>query len=63
MRKEELTINTSTNAGDIEEWDSLTHLQIIAKIEQHFNIKFNFREIKHFENVGDLCNAILNKKS
>ena len=41
--------------------DSLTHMQIIAQIEKHFGVRFNFREVIKFKNVGDLCSALLTK--
>ena len=36
-------------------------LQIIAQIEKHFGVRFNFREVIKFKNVGDLCSALLTK--
>lgn len=46
---------------DVDGWDSLTHMQIIAQIEKHFGVRFNFREVIKFKNVGDLCSALLTK--
>lgn len=34
---------------------------IIAQIEKHFGVRFNFREVIKFKNVGDLCSALLTK--
>ena len=36
-------------------------MQIIAQIEKHFGVRFNFREVIKFKNVGDLCSALLTK--
>lgn len=46
---------------DVDGWDSLTHMQIIAQIEKRFGVRFNFREVIKFKNVGDLCSALLTK--
>ena len=51
----------SSTSKDVDGWDSLTHMQIIAQIEKHFGVRFNFREVIKFKNVGDLCSALLTK--
>ena len=35
-----LIIADDTTADDIEDWDSLEHINLITAIEQHFGIKF-----------------------
>lgn len=50
-----------TTAEDIEEWDSLTHLQLIVAIEKYFKIKFTTFEIQSLRNVGELSKAIAMK--
>ena len=55
-------IDESSTSKDVDCWDSLTHMQIIAQIEKHFGVRFNFRrEVIKFKNVGDLCSALLTK--
>lgn len=56
---ESIVVTYSTTASDIEEWDSLAHLQIIATIEKAFNIRFSLGEINNFANVGDLCDSVV----
>ncbi len=51
-------LKNETTAGDIEEWDSLTHLQLIVAIEKYFKIKFTTFEIQTLGNVGELSKAI-----
>lgn len=53
-----IVLKRETTAADVEEWDSLTHLQIIVAIEKHFKIKFTASEIQKFKNVGEMCDTI-----
>ena len=36
-----ITVNDSTTAADIEDWDSLEHINLIVSVEKAFNIRFN----------------------
>jgi acyl carrier protein len=56
-----ITVNETTEAKDIPEWDSLNHTTLIAEVEQHFRIKFSLREIMRFQNVGDMCTILRTK--
>ena len=51
-----LTINENTVASDIDGWDSLEHITLMAVIEQEFKIKFDVS--KHFQNVGEMAKEI-----
>ncbi len=56
-----LIIDSDTTADDIEEWDSLTHIDLIVAIEKEFKIKFSTAEVTGMKNVGDLLNLIERK--
>lgn len=61
LDNESIQLTESTSAADIEEWDSLTNVQIIVAVEKHFKIRFTTAEIQKLNNVGDLCNLIKTK--
>ena len=56
-----LKIDYNTSSVDIDQWDSLNHLNIISSVEQEFNIRFSFKEISSLKNIGDIVNVVLNK--
>ena len=57
----EIVINSKMTAQDIDNWDSLTHMLLISKIEEEFEIKFKLKELNNLNNVGNLAN-IINEK-
>lgn len=58
---DEIELTDATNANDIEEWDSLSHIQLIVAIEKSFGIKFTSLEIMKWKNVGEMVNSIEEK--
>lgn len=47
-------VEMDTAIGDLVEWDSLHHLQIIAELEKTFSIKFKQEDLAELEDVSDL---------
>ena len=50
-----------TTADDIEEWDSLSHVQLVYTIQKSFDIKFSSLEIMKWNNVGEMVDSIMQK--
>jgi acyl carrier protein len=49
-----IVIKRETTANDIEEWDSLTHMNLVVAVEAKFKIRFALGELQTLKNVGDL---------
>jgi acyl carrier protein len=58
---EEIHVNAETTANDIEDWDSLEHINLVVAIEAKFGIKFNMNEVVSFKNVGEMVDVILQR--
>lgn len=54
-------VSDRTTAEDIEEWDSLSHIQLVVAVEKAFGIKFTSREIMRWRNVGEMVDSIISK--
>ena len=63
LDNEEIVLTPQTVAADIEEWDSLSHIQLIVAVEKQFKLQFKTQEVQEFANVGSICTAILDKIS
>ena len=58
---ESIHVNDGTTADDIEDWDSLEHINLVVAIENAFGIKFNMNEVTSFKNVGEMVDIILER--
>jgi acyl carrier protein len=56
-----LQIRPHMTAADVENWDSLSHIDLIIAIEREFKIKFTTGEVTGLKNVGELVSLIEKK--
>lgn len=61
MDNDEIVVTEKTCADDIEEWDSLTQIQLVVAIEKALGIKFNSKEITTWNNVGEMVDSVMSK--
>ena len=55
------SLTDETTANDIDEWDSLSHIQLVVAIEKAFKIKITAKELVTWTNIGEMVDAILVK--
>lgn len=56
-----LILNEELTANDVENWGSLTHMLMITKVEEQFNIIFRLKDLNKMKKVGDLIDVIISK--
>ena len=54
----DIVLTETSSSNNIDGWDSLAHLQLVAAIEKHFKIKFSANEIFLLRNVGEILETI-----
>jgi acyl carrier protein len=56
-----IVVTRESTANDIEEWDSLTHMNLIVAVEAKFKIRFALGELQTLRNVGDMHDLVEKK--
>ncbi len=54
-----ITVNAETTADDIEDWDSLEHINLVSAVEKEFGVKFTMAQVVGMKNVGEMVDVIL----
>ncbi len=55
---EDITVGETTTAADIEDWDSLEHINLVVSVERHFSMKFSMGEVTGMKDVGAMADII-----
>jgi acyl carrier protein len=58
---EDIKLNDNTTSDDIEDWDSLEHVNLIVAIEKEFGMKFTMGEVTGMKNVGAMVDIIVDR--
>lgn len=56
-----LELRDEMTANDVENWDSLTHMLMITKVEEEFGVKFKLKELNKLKQVGDIVSLLEEK--
>ena len=56
-----IVLQGTTTSSDIEDWDSLAHIQLISEIENHFGIQFTLQEAVAASDVCEFVQIIESK--
>ena len=59
--EDDIKIEDSTGYDDIEEWDSLNHINLVSAVEKEFKIRFALGELQSLKNVGTMIDLIMEK--
>jgi len=54
-----IMVNAETTADDIEDWDSLEHINLVSAVEKTFGVKFTMAQVVGMKNVGEMVDVIL----
>ncbi len=54
-------VTEATTADDIEDWDSLEHINLVVAIEKEFGMKFTMGEVTGMANVGEMVEILLQR--
>jgi len=61
LGNDDIHLTPDSSARDIDEWDSLSHIQLVIAVEKHFKIKFTSGEHPKWKKVGDMIANIERK--
>lgn len=63
MGDDSIIASDKLSAKDVENWDSMNHINLMVAIETEFEIRFSNEAISELENVGQLISLIESHKS
>ncbi len=58
---DDIVLTDATSAKDIEDWDSLEHINLIAAVERAFRMRFTVREVSGMKNVGEMLDILMER--
>ena len=59
--EDDLMISDTTSFDEIEDWDSLNHINLVSAIEKEFEIRFSLGELMTLKDVGAMVDLMLEK--
>ncbi len=59
---EDIVVTAATTSDDIEDWDSLEHINLVNAVEKEFGVKFTMAQVTGMKDVGEMVDIILEMK-
>ena len=53
-----IVVTDKTTSADIEDWDSIEHINLIGAVEDEFGLRFKMKEVSGMKNVGETIDII-----
>ena len=57
-----LVISHTTSSDEIEDWDSLNHINLVSAIEKEYKIQFALGELMTLKDVGAMVDLMMTEK-
>ena len=61
FNEEDMVIEDKISSDDVEEWDSLNHINLVSTIEKEFEIRFALGELMALKDVGAMIDLMVEK--
>ena len=58
-----LRVDETTTPADIEEWDSLAHINLLAAVESEFGVRFSADDMAGIDSVASLLTALARRQT
>ena len=58
---DEMIIEDKTSSNDVEDWDSLNHINLVSAIEMEFKIKFALGELMELKDIRGMIDLMIEK--
>ena len=55
---DDIVLTANTYSKDIDDWDSLEHINLIGAVERTFGMRFQTKEVSGMKNVGEMAKII-----
>ncbi|SDB38527.1 acyl carrier protein [Ruminococcaceae bacterium FB2012] len=58
-----IVLYEDTTADDIDDWDSIEHITLIAAVEKEFGMRFSMGEVSGMKDVGEMVSILQQRAS
>ena len=59
--EDDMVIENTTSSDEVEDWDSLNHINLVSAVEKEFKIKFALGELMTLKDVGAMVDLMMEK--